>query len=182
MNSKSIGCLCCLVFLGPPAPTFKPPPPTSSPLPALGLSSLLSQRHMALQHAAHAIITSHIPWNTSSTLLPPVLPRSQIRPPTPPPPKPSLAAPTFSHTLCSPPLPPTEPAAYLYTSKGSRTQRAAGNQSFSSSPVCHSDRLPGTLDRFAPSHLRHPRPRREESIRHSDIDAERRRRDPPPRP
>lgn len=81
------------------------PPPTSSPLPALGLSSLLSQRHMALQHAAHAIITSHIPWNTSSTLLPPVLPRSQIRPPTPPPPKPSLAAPTFSHTLCHPPPP-----------------------------------------------------------------------------
>lgn len=128
---------------------------------------------MALRHAAHAIITSHIPWNTSSTLLPPVLPRSQIRPPRPRL-KPSLAAPTFSHSLSSPL--PTEPAAYLSTSKGSHTQRAAGHQSFSSSPVCCSDRLPGTLDRFAPSHLRHPRLRREESIRHSDINTDRRRR------
>lgn len=59
--------------------------------PSLSLSSLLLQRHMALRHATHSIITSHIPWNTSSALFLLVVPGSQSRIPPPPP--------LLSHTL-----------------------------------------------------------------------------------
>lgn len=57
--------------------------PTLYLSPSLSLSSLLLQRHMALWHATHSIITSHIPWNTSSALSPLVVPRSQSRDPPP---------------------------------------------------------------------------------------------------
>lgn len=40
---------------------------------------------MALWHAAHSILTSYIPWNTSSPVPPLVVPGSQTRPPPPSP-------------------------------------------------------------------------------------------------
>lgn len=95
--------------LGPPATPLYPPWHTATTttasrslvwIPTLGLSSLLSHRNMALQHAAHTTITSHIPWNTSSTLLSPVLPRSQTRPPSPQP------LPHRPNLLTHPPHPP----------------------------------------------------------------------------
>lgn len=108
--SKCVGCLCYLVFWD-HLPHLCIPPwhtstSTSSPslvlIATLGLSSLLSQTHMALQHAAHTIITSHIPWNTSATLLPPVLPDRTTRPAPLRTLNPSLTAPTFSHTRHTP--------------------------------------------------------------------------------
>ncbi|KAI9526544.1 hypothetical protein NQZ68_038628 [Dissostichus eleginoides] len=56
-------------------------------------------RHMALWHATHSVITSHIPWNTSSSLSLLVVPGSQSRPPPPalfPSPAPSGAYPWAS--------------------------------------------------------------------------------------
>lgn len=59
---------------------FSPlPPPRCISLP-LCLSSLLLQRHMALWHATHSILTSHIPWNTSALFLL-VVPESQSKSP-----------------------------------------------------------------------------------------------------
>lgn len=61
---------------------FGPLPPPCYVSPSLSLSSLLLQRHMALGHANHSLITSHIPWNTSSSLFLHVVPGSQSSPPT----------------------------------------------------------------------------------------------------
>lgn len=75
---------------------FRALPPAS-----LSLSSPPLKRHMALWHTAHSVLTSSIPWNTSSAASPFVVPGSQSRPPLPSPltPPPSLHPPTLGLIL-----------------------------------------------------------------------------------
>lgn len=87
----------------------------------LTLSSLLLKRHMALRHTTHSIITSYIPWNTSSPLSPLMIPGSKCRPP-------PLTHPLFP-SQAHPPAPPASVLipVHLWFS----VQRAASSQSFS---------------------------------------------------
>lgn len=66
-KQKQSGCSFLNTSCSPPLCHFIPLPPAS-----LSLSSPPLKRHMALWHTAHSILTSYIPWNTSS----PVSPRS----------------------------------------------------------------------------------------------------------
>lgn len=85
---------------------FGPLPPPCYVSPSLSLSALLLQRHMALWHANHSLITSHIPWNTSSALFLHVALGSQSSPP----PRHTLTQTLMLHTLSF--LYPPPPGAY----------------------------------------------------------------------
>lgn len=64
-------------------PTVALPGAISPPIPSSNLSqSIISplKRHRALWHAAHSILTSYIPWNTSSPASLLVVPGYQTRP------------------------------------------------------------------------------------------------------